>query len=142
MNHEEIRVLSPDKRCGRTRKPSLAPAFRQHAEDPLPALLGVSGLESLRERLEDLLANLREIEEMRAEADDIGGGGEARRLADEAMKRASSVCFAHASELTRILSLPRAEERAAANREAKGRLDDLVRSPAEKRKGRKGGDLR
>lgn len=99
-------------------------------------------MESLRERLDDLLADLREIEELRAEADDIGGGGEARRLADEALERAAAVCFAHASELTGILSLSRAEERAAANREARGRLDDLARSPAEKGTGRKGGDPR
>ena len=123
-------------------KPRLGPAFLKYADDPLPALLGVSGVESLRERLDELLSNIREIEEMRAEMENLGEDCEARRLADEAMERASSVCFAHASELTRILSLPRAEERAAANREAKGRLDDLVRSPAEKRKGRKGGDLR
>ena len=108
-------------------KPCLGPAFRQHAEDPLPALLGVSGVESLRERLDELLSNIREIEEMRAEMENLGEDCEARRLADEAMERASSVCFAHASELARILSLPRAEERAAAKREAKECLDDLAR---------------
>ena len=108
-------------------KPRLGPAFRQHAEDPLPALLGVSGVESLRERLDELLSDVREIEEMRAEMENLGGDCEARRLAAKAMERAAAVCFAHASELARILSLPRAEERAAAKREAKECLDDLAR---------------
>ena len=112
---------------GGKNKPCLGPAFRQHAETSSGASRRL-GVESLRERLDELLSDVREIEEMRAEMENLGGDCEARRLA-----RLWSTLQGYVSPTLRAGEdsfASRAEERAAANRQRC--LDDLARSPGTK----------
>jgi predicted ATP-grasp superfamily ATP-dependent carboligase len=100
------------------------------AEDPVPALLGVSDADMVRRRLEELLEDVREIEGMKDEIvrrEERGGGGALLEV-NETVRRSASLCTDQASDLMRVLSLENAEARAEALLGAKEKVDGFLRS--------------